>query len=423
MKLDSMSLEHFRCFDSLKVDFDPQLTVFVGVNGSGKTALLDAAALLLKRMIRIMFRYSNGSDINTIRNGYLSSSIDYTISLLQDDEKYTFSLTYAKENDEVESKASDNGLLVFKNELKNTKKHIFVFYTAGRSLANAERQKEPRTEQRYAFVKAFTPQIDFSNTLTWFIDKVSQEAIEARNMKNMEHRLPDLSAVRMAVAKALGEYNEPYAGDMPLKLFITRKDAPDRPLTLEQLSDGYRTMLALVMDLARRMAVANAHAVWEKGESVLHSPGIVLIDEVELHLHPSWQQTVLPTLMEIFPNVQFIVTTHSPQVISSLEAKHVRILDKDNVYTAPRGTWGAEASRILKQIFNVERRPPSRATDELREYEKLVHADHWNSPRARELHRILAERYGDQEPELLELQLYIENRQWELEEEAKEEKA
>ena len=173
------------------------------------------------------------------------------------------------------------------------------------------------------------------------------------------------------------------------------------------------------MDLSRRMAVANADAAWPEGQTVLHSPGIVLIDEVEQHLHPAWQQTVLPRLMEIFPNVQFIVTTHSPQVLTSVEAKHIRVLGGgDAVYAAPQGTWGAEASRLLKRIFGVDNRPPSRATDELNRYADLVYADQWDGDEARRLRDLLDERYGGEEPFLTRLDLYIANRKWELEEPA-----
>ncbi|MBQ7618085.1 MAG: AAA family ATPase, partial [Desulfovibrio sp.] len=270
----------------------------------------------------------------------------------------------------------------------------------------------------YAYKNAFEPQIDFSPTLTWFIEKSSQEALEVVNTKNLNHRIPVLDAVRQAVSSALGDYNEPYVAETPPQLFITKKESPDLPLNLKQLSDGYRTMLALVMDLARRMALAYDGVQLTAGESVLHTAGIVLIDEIELHLHPSWQQTVLPRLREIFPNVQFIVTTNSPQVVTSIDEAHVRILgDGGRIHTAPQGTWGAEASRVMKQIFGVDNRPPSQARDDLEEYSDLVYADKWNTDRARQLRLILDERYGRQEPELVELDLHIENRKWEMNEE------
>ena len=102
----------------------------------------------------------------------------------------------------------------------------------------------------------------------------------------------------------------------------------------------------------------------------------------------------------------------------SIDEAHVRILgDGGRIHTAPQGTGGAEASRVMKQIFGVDNRPPSQARDDLEEYSDLVYADKWNTDRARQLRLILDERYGRQEPELVELDLHIENRKWEMNEE------
>lgn len=417
MQLTSMSLENFRCFDKIDVTFDPQLTVFVGVNGAGKTAVLDAVAVLLKQMhLFVNNQYRNKINVYDVSVGATSTKLNYIVS--SDNKNYTLRCNYKKNK----TFAIDNDFFQnnrnFIDSIKYVRVPVVVYYSAKRVINEYHREIAANANPDDAYKNAFEPHIDFSSTLTWFIEKSSQEALEAVHSNNLEHRIPELNAVRQAVSRALGEYNEPYVGETPPQLFITRKESPNIPLNLQQLSDGYRTMLALVMDLARRMALANADRQWPEGENVLHSPGIVLIDEVELHLHPSWQQTVLPRLMEIFPNVQFIVTTHSPQVITSLEAKHIRILgDGGKVLSAPQGTLGAEASRILKQVFRVDNRPPSQARNDLEEYRSLVYGDKWDTPRALALRALLDKRYGGQEPELVELDMHIENRKWEMSEE------
>jgi len=179
------------------------------------------------------------------------------------------------------------------------------------------------------------------------------------------------------------------------------------------LSDGYRAMLALVMDLARRMAQARG-ADRPPTESLLNHPAIVLIDEVELHLHPSWQQTVLTTLMEIFTNTQFIVTTHSPQVLTSIPPRHIRVLSDGRAYAVNEQTQGAEASRLLKHVFGVEPRPENLGiVQALKEYSTLVYAEQWGTPEAEELRKKLIEHYGPDELELMNLELNIENSKWE----------
>ena len=229
---------------------------------------------------------------------------------------------------------------------------------------------------------------------------------------NTDYR--ELKTLREAVNKSLPGYKDFRFINVPPEFALTRiKD--EQIITFRQLSAGYRIMFALVLDLARRMAVANGGIFAQQGKSALESPAIVLIDEVELHLHPSWQQTVLPSLMEIFPNTQFIVTTHSPQVLSSISSECIRILNDGKVYGAPAGSQGAESSRLLKRILGVDPRPPlDPVTKTLEAYKKLVYEDKWDSEEAKKLRHYLDDVFRGEEPVLTELDLHIDNRKWEL---------
>ncbi len=116
-------------------------------------------------------------------------------------------------------------------------------------------------------------------------------------------------------------------------------------LGLHQLSDGVQCMLSLSGDLAARCAVLNPQY---GPDAPARTPGIVLIDEIDLHLHPAWQQRVLGDLQRAFPMVQFIVTTHSPQVLTTVRREHIRFLTTDGTVTIPEdGTYGAKSSRVL----------------------------------------------------------------------------
>lgn len=390
MKLESMNLKHFRCIEELEVNFNPKLTVLVGVNGSGKTSIIDAASIFLKYILPINIMLYSGTTRNDyfsktdMKNGYTESNMEYVFCI--NEKKYDIELCFKKmELGNIKYNISKDIGSIKDIINKQETMPIFACYGAKRIINNYERQKDSRTEQKFAFENAFDAQIDFSSTLTWFIEKASQEALEAVGRRNLKHRIPELSAVRAAVAEALGNYNEPFVGDTPPRLFITHKAAPNMHLTLEQLSDGYRTMLALVMDLARRMAVANGHLYWQSEKNVLHSHGIVLIDEIELHLHPSWQQTILPTLMKIFPNLQFIVTTHSPQVLTSIEPKYIQLLYNDMIRSVASSTYGAEASRVLEEVLGVTQRPQNAESRKILDaYFKLVEEGKYYSKKAKE---------------------------------------
>lgn len=119
--------------------------------------------------------------------------------------------------------------------------------------------------------------------------------------------------------------------------------------------------------------------------------------------------------MTIFPNTQFIVTTHSPQVLTSIPSKCIRILDDGKVYNAPAGSQGAEASRLLKRILGVDARPPfDPITRKLEEYKKLVYDDKWDKKNAKELRQELNDFFKGEDPIFTELDLHIANRKWEL---------
>ena len=123
---------------------------------------------------------------------------------------------------------------------------------------------------------------------------------------------------------------------------------------LSQLSDGYRSTLCLIADIAYRMALLNPSL----DEDILETPGIVLVDEVDLHLHPVWQARILGDLRSIFPNIQFVVTTHAPAVISSVRSQQVRIIaDGEKSLTPAIETYGSDAGRVLTSIMNAPERP------------------------------------------------------------------
>ena len=183
-----------------------------------------------------------------------------------------------------------------------------------------------------------------------------------------------------------------------LKIEYANPHGSPKVVDLEQLSDGYRNLLAIILDFARRLA--QTHPGWP---NPLQAPGILLIDELELHLHPGWQQTVIPGLREAFPNTQLILATHSPQVITTVKREQVKVLTDDHhlVPLPPEiGTYGAESAHALEMVFGVHTRPRSiKTVAKLERYLTLVEAREYESEEAKQLRAELEENLGSTDPQ------------------------
>lgn len=125
------------------------------------------------------------------------------------------------------------------------------------------------------------------------------------------------------------------------------------------LSDGQRVMLTLIGDLARRAITLNPHL---ETDALKQTPGVVSIDELDLHLHPRWQRRVIHDLKKMFPKIQFIATTHSPQLVGEALPHEIRILE-DGTVTTPSHSFGIDSSRILEEVMNAS--PRNEQTKEL----------------------------------------------------------
>ena len=187
--------------------------------------------------------------------------------------------------------------------------------------------------------------------------------------------------------------SEPRIELRPLRFVVSLELESGRreDLTLDQLSGGYRIILALAADLARRMTQGNPHR-----DDPLACEAIVLIDEIELHLHPAWQQRVLDDLLRTFPNTQFLVSTHSPQVLTSVRPERIVELSPEGgtivAGYASAATYGAEAGDVLSTVMGVRTRPANNDFVKLLDrYMGLVGDDQGESQEARKLRAKLEE--------------------------------
>jgi predicted ATP-binding protein involved in virulence len=296
-------------------------------------------------------------------------------------------------NDELQNSLMDNpqnpvlahyGTFRESNEVKRGTSTSWRVITPGYSASHGR-------EGWRDILDARTVYADVNN---WFNEA---EAFELRHQREvgLEYRDKSLACVRRAVDAMIENVSNLRMTGSPPRLMVDFQLPSGRtePLYLDQLSGGYKLILSLVIDLARRMAMINP-----KLEDPLKSEGIVMIDEIDLHLHPKWQQRIVHQLRRTFPNIQFILTTHSPQVLTALKPENIRKISwrgDDIHFDEIPSTYGAESGRVLAEVMEVEERPPEDDVEFvgiLKKYRELVAAGAWDSDEANEvlseLHRL-----------------------------------
>ena len=169
-----------------------------------------------------------------------------------------------------------------------------------------------------------------------------------------------------------------------------------KPLPVRPLSDGERGVLAMVLDLTRRLAQANP----EMNDPAAEAEVVILIDEIELHLHPSWQRRIVKNLTGTFPKCQFIATTHSPQVIGEVEHDRIHIIADGEVYS-PSHSFSVDSSRVPEEIMDT--RPRTKEVDVLlSEISRTIGDDRYDDTHVRL--DDLSARLGDNDPEVTRIQ-------------------
>lgn len=402
MKVRRLDMKWFRGFRELSLEFTGNVTVLVGVNGAGKTSILDCLALLLSQVAsqhlneKKLARQLSEADIQNSEPHTLN-----TIEVTDEGKSFQWSLAYARKGAPRQVSSDLQGLKelvsTFKKELQDIaderwKLPLAVYYPVKRVPATATPlhvKSTQRWEAAPSFYDAYDEALegrgqDFKRFFEWFRKREDLEN-EKRLQEDTDFRDPRLEAVRTAIGKLV-------PGFSGLRMVVQKDGAV---LELDQLSDGEKGLLALTGDLARRLATANPHR-----PDPLTAEAVVLVDEIEQHLHPGWQRMVIERLRQTFPNCQFIMTTHSPQVLSQIPAESVILLDRGQRVALPAGTLGRDSNSILAEIMGIPERPQDWA-NRIHAIAKLIDAGELHQ--ARQALDELAKQLGEHDSEVVRL--------------------
>ena len=379
MHIENLKLERFRGAQVLPLELNERLNVFVGMNGSGKSTILDATAILLSWLVnRIKNSGASGRPIAEIdiKNGDSSANLDITIN---DTGSYSgWNISKVRKG---HSRKDVVSVLIPATEIakeiqatvteSNGKVNLplFVYYPVNRTVLDIPLRirERHRFDLMAAYDDALTSGANFRTFFEWYREREDLENEQRRYLdadeKPVDFEFPDrqLDAVRRALSKFMPEFKNLTVRRYPLRMEVTKNG---QVMTVNQLSDGEKCLMAMVGDLARRMAIANPVR-----QNPLDGNGVILIDEIDLHLHPKWQRMVVPKLLEVFPNCQFLVSTHSPHVITHVHPESLFLLNMNDTgleALSASESYGKTVDRVLEDLMGLETTRPDEVESDIK---------------------------------------------------------
>ena len=455
MYLKQLSLGNYRCFESLQIDFHPELTVLIAPNGSGKTTVLDAARVALWPYVKGFDLGSQTGKGETIQipdvrlapqpDGNMEPQLPSRIEASGTWEAGSIERTWAQTRERVKPGTNTLGdaetkrLTAFANELEKQVRSAtstvtlpLVTYLGtsrlwfeGRFTSIAEDVALNTSD--YSRTSGYLNCLSYSSSFKaftawygWIFRSYREEQIRAleqkRPLDDSGQRFATVievitRAVDTLVTDATGWHGLEYKASQHQQLVMHHERFGSMPV--DMLSDGVRNAIAMVADLAFRAYKLNPHL---GTDAARQTPGIALIDEVDMFLHPSWQQTMAAALRKAFPKLQFIVTTHSPQVLSTVRRENIRVLGADSsgnlTATEPMArTYGEPSGDVMQSVMLVDPQPPVPEKADLQRLTEWVDQGRYEDDKAISLMSTLIQALGEQHPQLQRLRRSIQRQE------------
>lgn len=439
-KLQSLTLKNFRCYEALKLELEPRLTVLVADNGGGKTTILDALRIGLWPYLSGFDlanktpSFGNSLQIDDIRltpsenNRETARQLPVEITLTGEVCNEALSWMRFRDSELAKSQTKSDAVTRQLKQLAEQQQvtirdlqkdaidlPVFGYYGTGRlwdkkKLTSTKSSKTDKVDAQirtFAYTDCLDPASSYRQFENWFTDAflvIREEQIERfesgySNIKASPEAENPVTVIQKAVNTLLSEtgWQNPAYSQKRRALVLHHKEHGMMPIEL--LSDGIKNMLAMVGDIAYRCALLNGHLGEDAAQK---SQGVVMIDEVDMHLHPRWQQTVIGSLLEAFPKIQFVVTTHSPQVLSTVPAECIRKLQAGEVITPAVETQGLSSTDSLASVQEVDPIPNIEQAHWLSSYKALIQQHLHDSENGLALQRKLEQHFGKMHPALLE---------------------
>ena len=402
-QLREIRVDNYRCFDELALPLEEDATILFAENGGGKTALLTALAIglaVIQRDSPKTLKLAAGRDS---RRGVPNDKgppepagpceVTWTAAV-GDTETVTWSTAVQPVSGRTRHRHRHRQIFEAVEQVRvpGVRWPLFAWYGVDRleRLHDRSRKVELTRDRWEAYASALDPNLDEAPLLRWLQDEFLGDT--ARRQQKLPERFFHAAVMEAAVRATPGATHAWY--DAVEKNPVVRfEDGHDAPWS--ELSDGYQVFIALVADIARRAVMLNE---FDGADAPARVEGVVLIDELDLHLHPRWQRVALPRLREAFPRLQLIISTHSPQVLSSAENRQVRRLDDGQIQDRNVFVSGRDTNAILRDLMRTDARDDEGVVALRRLHDAI---DRGDAEQADRMYRALQRRWGANDPALI----------------------
>lgn len=428
MRIEELTLKNFRRFENQQFRFSPGFNLLVGRNGSGKTTVLDGLSVAMGSWLLGMASHVKDCKARPIEReearlkcirykkdakGFVRYEYQHPVIVHARGEVAEESLEWQRTLESqsgrtttagaanLKQRASKAGRVAMKGE-EDVTLPLISYYGTGRiwqqprdMKARRESSNTKASKSRLkGYLNSHDPRSDANSLFRWI---QTQEYIALQ-----EGSAPELNAVKKAVLGCI-EGGKRIFFSVKLADLIVEIEGQDRQ-PFNNLSDGYRNMIAMVGDIAWKAVQLNPHLGIKAPQE---TPGIVLIDELDLHLHPTWQRRVIGDLSRTFPKIQFICTTHSPQILGEAPPGSVWMLENENGQTSvwqPDRVFGMDSNRLLEELMGAD---SINATVKKKLHEIGIMVDEDKLDQAKAAIKDLETKLGQDHPELIRLRALI----------------
>jgi predicted ATP-binding protein involved in virulence len=373
MKINKLRLTNFRCFEEYELTFADRFTLLIGDNGSGKTAVLDALSLAISEFLKGFLEQKDLRSISDDDTHYKSFLMGQTPIKERGKDKLIINVEgivnkehlcwkYAPKmfHVNVERILIASELLAEKITSPETLLPLLAHYDTSRlwkKTGNEEVETISPDSRLSGYRNCLNTGLDLKQLFSWF--KTQELAALQKN-----ERRHVLEAVREAIVCMIPDAKKVWWDvDWDEILIEATIQGKVQTIPFHLLSDGYRNMIGMVADIAYRMATLNPQL---EADVIKQTEGIVLIDEIDLHLHPKWQKQVVERLLNTFPKVQFVASSHSPFIIQSLyhrddcllwdlEANAPVTVDSKSIEDIAENQQGVEIPQQSQRFLDMEK--------------------------------------------------------------------